>query len=171
MSSISPATGIAAGGTVVTLTGSGFTGATAVYFGTTKVTTTISVNAKATQLTVKSPAGTAGATVNVQVTTPGGKSAAVPADLFTYVAGPTITSLSRTSGPVSGGTKVTITGTGFSTVHSVKFGTTTARTFTVRSSTQIVATSPAHVAGPVRISVTTAAGTTPATSADLFTFH
>ncbi len=171
VSGTTPATGVAAGGTVVTLTGSGFTGVTAVYFGTTEVTVTISVNAKATQLTVKSPAGTAGASVNVEVVTPGGRSTAVPADLFTYVAGPTITSLSRTSGSVSGGTKVTITGTGFSTVHNVKFGTTTARTFTVRSSTQIVATSPAHAAGQVRISVTTGAGTTPATSADLFAFH
>ena len=90
------------------------------------------------------------------------------ADLFTY--GPTITSLSRTSGPVAGGTKVTIAGTGFSTVQSVKFGTTTAKSFTVSSSTSIIATSPAHAAGQVRISVTTAAGTTPATSADLYTF-
>ena len=89
-------------------------------------------------------------------------------DIFTY--GPTITSLSRTSGPVAGGTKVTITGAGFRTVHSVKFGTTTAKTFTVESATQIIATSPAHAAGQVRISVTTAAGTTPATNADLYTF-
>ncbi len=65
---------------------------------------------------------------------------------------------------------MTISGTGFTTVKHVKFGTTTARTFTVKSSTQIVATSPAHAAGQVRISVTTAAGTTPATSYDLFTF-
>ena len=92
------------------------------------------------------------------------------ADLFTYVPGPTITSLPRTTGPVAGGTKVTISGTGFSTVHNVKFGTTTAKSFTVKSSTQIVATSPAHAAGQVKISVTTAVGTTPATSSDLFTF-
>ena len=95
----------------MTVSGSGFTGATTVYFGTSRVTTTISVNAGGTQLTVKSPPGTAGTSVNVRVVTPGGESAAVTADLFTY--GPIITSLSRSSGPVGGGTKVTITGAGF----------------------------------------------------------
>ncbi|MGO9457374.1 MAG: IPT/TIG domain-containing protein [Acidimicrobiales bacterium] len=168
VTAITPASGPVTGGTVVTVSGSGFTGATGVYFGTTKVTTTISVNAKATQLTVKSPTGVSGTSVNVRVVTPGGESAVVSADLFTY--GPTITSLSRTSGPVTGGTKVTITGAGFTTVHNVKFGTTTATSFTVKSTTQIIATSPAHAAGQVRISVTTAVGTTPATKYDLYTY-
>ena len=167
VSAISPASGPAAGGTTVTVSGSGFTGATTVYFGTAKGKT-VSVNAAGTQLTVKSPAGTSGASVNVRVATPASESPAVTADLFTY--GPTITSLSRTSGPVAGGTKVTIAGTGFSTVQSVKFGTTAATAFTVSSSTSIIATSPAHAAGQVRISVTTAAGTTPSTSADLYTY-
>ena len=139
MSAISPASGPAAGGTSVTVSGSGLTGATTVFFGTTKGTT-ISVNAGGTQLTVKSPAGTSGASVNVQVVTPGGESPAVTADLFTY--GPTITSLSRTSGPVAGGTKVTITGTGFSTVTTSSSGQRQPG-LTVKSPTQIVATSPA----------------------------
>ena len=169
VTTVTPPSGPAPGGTVVTVVGSGFTGATAVYFGTTKVTTTIVVNARATQLTVKSPVGVSGASVNVRVVTPGGESPVVTADLFTY--GPTISSLSRTSGPVAGGTNVTITGAGFSGVVNVKFGTSTARSYTVRSATQIVAVSPAHAAGQVRISVTTGAGTTPATSHDLYTFH
>ncbi len=168
VSSVSPASGPASGGTTVTVGGSGFTGATKVYFGT-KTGTTVTVTAGGT-LTVKSPVGTSGTSVNIQVVTPGGESPAVTADLFTYVPGPTITSLSRTSGPVGGGTKVTISGTGFTTVKHVKFGTTTAESYTVSSSTSIIATSPAHVAAQVRISVTTAAGTTPATSNDLYTF-
>ena len=168
VSAISPASGAAAGGTTVTVSGSGFTGATKVYFGT-KTGTTISVTAGGT-LTVKSPSGTSGTSVNVRVVTPGGESAAVSADLFSYVSGPTITALSRTSGPVGGGTKVTISGTGFSTVTSVKFGTTAAESYTVSSSTSIIATSPAHAAGQVRISVTTTVGTTPATNNDLFTY-
>ncbi len=168
VSGLSPASGPPAGGTSITVSGSGFSGATAVYFGATKVTTTISVNAGGTQLTVKSPSGTSGASVNVQVVAPGGESPVVTADLFTY--GPTITSLSRTSGPLAGGTKVTIVGTGFTSVTSVKFGTTSAQSYTVSSSTSIIATSPAHAAGQVRISVTTAGGTSPATSADLYTY-
>ena len=101
--------------------------------------------------------------------TPGGTSAIVPGDLFTY--GPVIKSLSRTTGPVAGGTKVTITGNGFTTVQHIKFGTTTATSYTVKSATQIIATAPPHIAGQVRISVTTAAGTTPTSSADLYMFH
>ena len=73
---------------------------------------------------------------------------------------PAITSLSRTSGPTTGGNQVIVTGTGFSTVKSVKFATSTA-TFTVKSATQLVTTSPVHAAGTVRISVTTPGGTTP----------
>jgi len=169
VSAVSPATGPAAGGTQVTVSGSGFTGATTVFFGSAKGKT-VSVNAGGTQLSVKSPAGTSGASVAVRVATPGGESPAVTADLFTYVPGPTITSLSRTSGPVTGGTKVIITGTAFSTATHVKFGTTTAEAFTIKSATQISATSPAHAAGQVRVSVVTAAGTTPATGNDLYTY-
>jgi hypothetical protein len=153
----------------VTVSGTGFNGATAVYFGTVKVTATISVNAGGTVLTVKSPSGTAGNSVNVEVSTPVGRSSAVPADLFTY--GPVISSMSRTTGTTTGGTKVTITGNGFTTVQHVKFGATTASSYTVKSATQIVVTSPAHSDGQVAVSVTTAAGTTPATNADLFTYH
>ncbi len=170
VSSISPASGSAAGGTTVTIIGSGPSGATTVFFGTEHRGLTVSVNAGGTQLTVKSPVGTSGTSVAVRVVTPGGESAAVSADLFTYVPGPTITSLSRTSGPVAGSTKVTITGRGFTAVKSVKFGTTTAKSYTVSSSTSIIATSPAHAAGQVQVSVTTAAGTTPATLYDLCTY-
>ncbi len=123
---------------------------------------------KNSRKTVKSPPGVSGSSVNVRVVTSGGERAAVPADLFTY--GHTVTSLSRTNGPLAGGTKVTITETGFSTVHNVKFGEVTARTHTIRSTTQIVATSPAHVAGQVQVSAVTAAGTTPATGNDLYTY-
>jgi hypothetical protein len=168
VSAISPASGAASGGTTVTVSGSGFGGATTVLFGANKGTT-VSVNAGGTQLTVKSPAGTAGSSVAVTVKTPGGTSALVPADLFTY--GPTITSLSRTTGSVAGGTKVTITGTGFVTVQHVKFGTTTATTYTVSSPTSIIATAPAHAAGTVGISVVTAAGTTPTTVNDQYKYH
>ena len=79
---ISPNSGPAAGGTLVTITGTGFTGATAVDFGTTPATDVTVVNA--TTITANSPAGTGLA--NVTVITPGGTSATTPADQFTYVA-------------------------------------------------------------------------------------
>ncbi|MGO9457066.1 MAG: IPT/TIG domain-containing protein [Acidimicrobiales bacterium] len=164
LTKITPSVGKTAGGTTVTLTGSGFVTGATVTFGSGNHGTTVHVSGTAS-LTVKAPAHAAG-TVTVTVTTSGGTSGTKP---YAYDPIPTITSLSRTSGPTSGGTKVTITGTGFSTAAHVKFGTTTA-VFTVNSSTSITATAPAHAAGTAVISVTTPGGTTPTTSADHFKY-
>jgi len=74
---------------------------------------------------------------------------------------PTITAsgVSPNTGSTSGGTTVTITGTGFTGVTTaVTFGGTAA-SFTVNSLTQITATTPAHAAGTVDVTVTTGAGT------------
>lgn len=69
---VSPATGGVAGGTAVTVTGSGFTGATSVKFGATNATALVVVDANT--ITCTSPAHAAGA-VDVTVTTPKGTSA------------------------------------------------------------------------------------------------
>jgi IPT/TIG domain-containing protein len=66
---VSPATGPLAGLTPVTVTGSGFTNATGVRFGT--VAATNLAVAGDTQLTVTSPPATASGAVDVTVTTPG----------------------------------------------------------------------------------------------------
>ena len=79
ITAISPATGDAAGGTPVTITGTGFTATTTVTFGGTAATS-ISVKS-ATKLTCATPAKTAGA-YNVVVTTPGGS--ATKTNGFTY---------------------------------------------------------------------------------------
>jgi hypothetical protein len=144
---ISPASGSTAGGTSVTITGTGFTGATTVRFGVTpNATGAMTVNSD-TSITVTSPPGSAG-TVDVTVSNPWGTSDTVAADQFTYVAAPTVTSISPTSGPVSGGTSVTITGTGFTGATAVNFGGTAAAGFTINSATQITATS-RPVPGPL----------------------
>jgi IPT/TIG domain len=67
-----PHTGSDAGGTSVVLSGSGFTGATAVHFGSTPAAF-FNVDSDS-QITCVSPAHAAG-TVNITVTTPGGTSA------------------------------------------------------------------------------------------------
>jgi hypothetical protein len=84
---LSPTRGPTTGGTKVTVTGANFgtLGATSVQFGTAKVVPT-SINAAGTQLTVISPAETAGK-VDVTVSTPAGTSAKNLADKFTYGAG------------------------------------------------------------------------------------
>lgn len=71
---------------------------------------------------------------------------------------PTISSLSTNSGPVGGGTEVTITGTNFVTGATVTFGGTAATNVLVISSTEITATTPPGSAGPVTVSVTNPGG-------------
>ncbi|WP_158664919.1 putative Ig domain-containing protein [Pseudomonas sp. SWI44] len=76
---------------------------------------------------------------------------------ITITGGPTVTSLSPTSGSTSGGTSVTISGTGFTGATGVAFGGNAA-TFSVNSDTSITATTPSGSAGTVPVVVTTAAG-------------
>ena len=167
---LSPNSGPTAGGTVITITGSSFTGATSVMFGSTAATTfTIQGDG---QILGDRPRGTAGA-VDVTVQSKGGSSAIVAADKFTYSSGgsaPTVTAVSPTGGTTAGGTSVTITGTNLTGATAVKFGATAAATFTVNSATQITVTSPAGSAGTVDITVTTSGGTSATGAADQFTY-
>jgi autotransporter-associated beta strand protein/predicted outer membrane repeat protein len=177
---ISPAAGPLTGGTAVTITGTGFGGATIVDFGTTAATNVV-VNASGTQITATSPVPgsmlTGAGTVDVTVTTVGGTSAASLADRFSYVAPPAVTGVSPTAGPLAGGTLVTITGSGFSGATLVDFGTTAATNVVVNSSgTQITATSPAPGsmltgAGTVDVTVTTVGGTSETSPADQFSYN
>ena len=81
-----PVAGTSAGGTLVTITGTGFFGATAVRFG--NVSEPILSNS-GTQITVDSPAASIG-TVDVTIVTPGGSSALnAPADQFRFITPPT----------------------------------------------------------------------------------
>ena len=78
---LTPNTGRPSGGTVVTISGSGFTGATGVTFGG-RTATAVTVQSDTT-IVATSPAGTTGQ-ADVVVTAPGGSSATSPADKFTY---------------------------------------------------------------------------------------
>ena len=74
---VSPTAGPTAGGTTVAIAGTGFSGATGVYFGLSAASS-YTVNSP-TSITATAPAGSAG-TVDVTVTTPGGTSATSAAD-------------------------------------------------------------------------------------------
>ncbi|HVX07592.1 IPT/TIG domain-containing protein [Humibacter sp.] len=153
--SVDPSTGPEEGGTSVVITGQCFTGATAVTFGTTNaVSYTVDSDG---QITAVTPAGTG--TVDVTVVGGGDCGSATDPDAFAYVAAPTIQSLTPTEGPTAGGTSVTITGTGFTGASAVDFGGTPAASFTVDDATHITATTPAHSAGAVDVTVTTVGGT------------
>jgi uncharacterized membrane protein len=164
---IAPTSGSEAGGDTIIITGSGFTGATDVSFDSTPASA-FTVDSD-TQITATSPAGT-GIAVDITVTTPAGTSPPSRAGVFTYITpGPLVTGISPTMGSSAGGDTVTITGSGFTGATSVGFDVTSAAGMTVDSDTQITATSPAGT-GTVDITVTTPDGTSPASSADQFTY-
>src|SRR5262249_35694892 len=106
ITSLMPNSGPAAGGTSVTVTGTGFQSGATVTFNGTPGTSVMVVSA--TSITVVTPAMTAGL-VNVAVSNPDGQVATATGG-FTANAPPTITSINPNAGPITGGTSVTITG-------------------------------------------------------------
>ena len=136
---ISATQGPASGGTPETVYGTGFTGASAVDFGSVPAASFTVVNDNT--ITAVSPVAPAGV-VDVTVTSPGGTDAASAVDRFTFVAAPTITSVSPNSGPVNGGTPVVITGTNLAAVTTVDFGGYFAA-ISAQTDTSITVTSPA----------------------------
>jgi hypothetical protein len=162
VTSVSPSSGPTAGGNSVTIAGTTFTGATSVTFGGTAATSLAVVNA--TTITATVPAGAAGS-ASVIVITPAGSNAANT--LYTYIPGPTVTSVNPSSGSTAGGTVVTITGTTFTGATSVTFGGVAA-SFTVVNATTITATVPVGAAGDASVIVTTPAGSNPANTLYLY---
>jgi hypothetical protein len=90
---------------------------------------------------------------------------------FTPSRAPVVAGLSTKKGRAAGGTAVTITGTSFVGVTSVKFGSTSAASYEVDSTTSITAVSPAGTTGPVEVIVTTPNGESGVTSKDRFTYE
>ncbi len=170
VTSVSPNQGPISGGTPVTITGTGWGAAVlSVQFGSTAASGSFTIDSPSS-ITVMAPPHTAG-TVDVTVTTASGTSPTGPNDEYTYIAPPTITSLSPTDGSVACGTLVTITGTGFNGATAADFGSTNpATSFTVVSSTEITATAPVGLRGTVDVTVTTPGGTSALAPSDQFTF-
>jgi hypothetical protein len=110
--------------------------------------------------------------VDVTVTTPGGTSAGVPADQFTFVAAPVpmVTALSVTSGPPTGGAYITIIGSGFAGVMGVSFGGTAATGISADSDNRLLVLVPAHVAGTVDVIITTPGGTSAIAPGDQYSY-
>ena len=158
--SLTPTAGPIAGGTSVTITGTGFvSGDTAVVIGGNTVSAGLVTVNSSTSLTFSTPAHAVG-NVAVSVATSGGSSGAVPGG-FTYVDVPTTTSLAPTAGPIAGGTSVTIIGTGFvpgDTAVVIGGNTVPAGSVTVNSSTSLTFSTPAHSAGNVAVNVVTPGG-------------
>jgi hypothetical protein len=148
---ISPASGLTTGGTTVTISGTNFGAGATVKLGGTSATNVSVVNS--TTITARTPAHAAGA-VNVMVTNTDGRNGTLSGG-FTYIStAPTVTGVSPASGPIAGGTAITITGTNFNTGATVMVGGTAATGVTRVNNTTITATTPAHAAGTVNVTVT-----------------
>lgn len=168
VSAVSPNAGPLTGGTRVSISGVGLAGVTKVKFGGvlgTGITKTSDTN-----LTVLTPARSTAGTVSVVVISASGTSAATTGSKFTYVARPTISSVSPNTVTRNAETTVTITGTALLRTTAVKFGSTSAKSFTVVSDTQVKAVTPSvGWKGAVNATLTTPGGTatgTPVTFKD-----
>jgi alpha-tubulin suppressor-like RCC1 family protein len=83
---------------------------------------------------------------------------------------PSVTAVNPTAGAVGGGTPVTITGSNLEGATAVHFGANSALSFTVHSPSSITAVAPAGALGTVDVTVSIAAGTSPITPADHFSY-
>jgi formylglycine-generating enzyme required for sulfatase activity/subtilisin-like proprotein convertase family protein len=164
LTSVSPTTGPAAGGTLITLTGTNLLGATGVTVGGVAASSVQVINA--TTVTAVTPAGTAGAKP-VSVTTAGGT--ATLASAFSYLPpAPTLGSVSPTTGPTAGGTLITLTGTNLTGATGVTVGGVACTSVQVVSATTVTAVTPAGTVGAKAVAVTTPSGT--ASLAGAFTY-
>lgn len=192
-----PRRGPASGGTAVTLIGYDLEETSAVNFGSVPAES-FTINPDGSITAVSPPMAPDATVVEVTTTTPEGISGtdwtpdARPANYFAY--GPTITSVTPAEGPTTGGTVVTIHGTGFKSpiyrclcgafVYSVKFGSAALECglpfegadppcspieFEVKSDTEIVATTPPGN-GTVDVGVSTEGGSSPMTPEAQFSY-
>ncbi|MGW7488895.1 beta strand repeat-containing protein, partial [Streptomyces sp. NPDC054786] len=151
LSGVFPDQGSYSGGTLVTIVGRHFTGATAVYFGTRR-SAGFSVLDDRTIVAV-TPAGSGA--VPVTVTTPGG-SARI--GYFFYLYWPVISRLIPSAGPVGGGNVVELVGANLSTALLVHFGDAIAFPTAVSEGQLLVTAPPVVGPGTVPVYVTTVGG-------------
>jgi hypothetical protein len=154
VSSISPSSGSTSGGTSVTITGTGFVSGAAVNIGGTASGVHV---VSSTSITATTPAHSAGS-VNVVVTNSDSQTGTLSNGYSYTNPPPNVTSISPTSGPTTGGTSVTITGTGFLSGATVSVGGAAATGVNVNSSTSITATAPGHASGTATVVVTNSDG-------------
>ena len=159
---LSPTGGTTDGGTLVTITGKGFTGATKVRFDQTEVNP---VSITDTTITAYSPAHITGK-VDVRVVFTSDITPIAAYAKYIYASQTVVSSISPSTGPV--GQSVVITGTGFTGATNVLFGGNSA-SYTVDSDTQITATAPSGT-GQVNVQVVGLGGTSATNGNTLYTY-
>jgi IPT/TIG domain len=164
---LSISSGSTSGGTKVTLSGSGFTHVASVKFGSVRGTHLHVLSSRKLQITT--PRHSSGVVV-VRVVTTRGTSASVRKSRFDFVAPPSVTAVSPAAGPITGRMRVTITGRSFTHVKKVIFGSTGGSSLSVKSSTKLQVTTPAHTNGSVSVRVVTSYGESKAVTVGKYNF-
>lgn len=168
---VSPTAVLDTGGETVTITGQNYEDVEAVTFGgepaeSFEVVSSTKIKAAVPDTRIKS--------CGAAVKTSSGTSAARQLNALTCVppseTGPAVTAVSPKKGPSGGGTKVTVTGTGFAGVTGVLVGGSRATQINLLSETSLSAVVPAHAEGTADIQVATANGTTPITAKDHYKY-
>ncbi len=163
ITSLNPSHGPSAGGTVVTINGTGFAPGAVVKFGDIQAFTTAITE---TQIIATAPAGAG--IVNVSVTVNTNITATGPQTQYQYD-GPAVTSVTPNAGPPAGGTAIVIKGSNFTSASQVLIGTLVVTPVFVDTTT-LTAVTPAQAAGAYHVRVKTGSGTSPDTDGDLFTY-
>jgi autotransporter-associated beta strand protein len=148
---ISPASGPMAGGAVVTITGTNFVAGAGVTFGGAAATGVTVVSSTVIEATT--PPGAQGP-ANIVVTNFDMRSATRANGYIFEGPAPVVSSIAPTSGPMAGGTSVTIAGSDFVAGATVTIDGVAATGVTVVSGTTITATTPAGTQGPADVTVT-----------------
>ena len=119
ITTVSPNDGPPSGGTLVTISGTGFSQATAVDFGSVPAES-FSIDSDTSITAVSPPQAGYWGVVDVTVTGPDGASGTGAQDKFGY--GPILDEMSPRNGPAIGGTEVTLRGFGLEGATEINFG-------------------------------------------------
>jgi len=165
VSGVSPTSGPAGGFTSVTITGTGLSGANSVTFDGVQAISFI-VNSS-TSITATSPPGTLFSLADVAVTDPEGSSTLADAFLYSFNPAPSISTVGPATGPVGGGTEVTISGASVVGVTDVQFDGVSGTALEIVSATSLTVLTPAGTVGPVDV---TAIGSGSSTITDGFIY-
>lgn len=163
--SLSPNSGPAGGFTTVNLSGTGFTGVNSVTFGGVDALSFV-VNS-GLSIDAVTPPGTLFDSVDVTVVDIEGSSTLTDGFLYLFDPPPAIDTISPASGPVAGGTTVTVSGASVVGVTSVTFGGVAGTSLQVQSATSLTVDTPPGSIGAADV---TAIGTGSDTVVSGFTY-
>jgi hypothetical protein len=158
LTNVSPSSGSTGGGTLVAISGSGFSGAGDVQFGGISATDLNIVNDS--YLTIITPPDSFGIVAISVINLARAGSSLESATMFHYeVPLPRLVSISPSTGSTDGGTLVTITGSGFNGSKDVQFGGKSGTALNVIDDNHLTIIAPESSPGSVPVSITNAAGT------------